>query len=220
MREQRALKITVPTVGRVSAIFERPDAAQAVVVLGHGTGSDMAYPVISGLAAELVAAGLAVLRFHYPYSDQPDYVAQSGMITDPTDVLIATMRAVTTHAAVIAPDLTIYAGGHSMSAEVASLADAEQALEARALIFLGYPVMGQDVTHLSATRAPVLIVQGRRDHLGSEAEINSMARHLGAGATVRWIDGGSHRFEIDGRDQREVLAMVAGHIRDYVVATL
>jgi hypothetical protein len=127
------LKIDVPAIGRVSGILQMPDDAVALYVLGHGTGSDMAYSVISGLATELSARGVATLRFHYPYSDHPDYVAQSGMATDTLDVMMAVMRAVVLRAGTLAPDLPVFAGGHSMSAEVASNAESIAALQARGL---------------------------------------------------------------------------------------
>lgn len=210
------LKIDVPGVGRVSGILQMPDDVVALFVLGHGTGSDMAYSVISGLATELSARGVATLRFHYPYSDHPDYVAQSGMATDTLDVMMAVMRAVVLRAGTLAPDLPVFAGGHSMSAEVASNAESITALQARGLILLGYPMRDAGKSHLPGINVPVLVVQGTEDHLGSVADITRMGDVLGGGGEMQFIKGASHRFEREGASQRTVLGEVADAIREFV----
>lgn len=216
MVEAQTLKIDVPSVGQVSALLQLPKRATALFVLGHGTGSDMQYSVISGLATALTKRGVAVLRFHYPYSDHPDYVPQSGMATDTRAVMITTIRAAVDCASALAPELPLFAGGHSLSADLVTYADRDAALPVRGVILLGYPLRDAGVAHLQGMSAPALFVQGDRDHLGSVVAIERAGAVFGARGAVRIIEGADHRFERDGVAQSIVLEEVAGCIFDYV----
>jgi predicted alpha/beta-hydrolase family hydrolase len=93
MTAQRELKFKVPLSGQVSGILTCPDNADAIYVLGHGSGSNMRVPFMEGLAESLARLGIATLRFEYPYSDKPDFVPYTDMPMDSEDVLIGTVRA-------------------------------------------------------------------------------------------------------------------------------
>ena len=185
------LKFEVPLSGQVSALLTRPDNADAIFVLGHGSGSNMRVPFMESLAEHLARLGVATLRFEYPYSDKPDFVPYTDMPTDSDDVLIRTVRAALACASKEASGLRVYVGGHSISAQMTSVADAQETLPAEAVISLAFPRKGDAsrTAHLKDTTLPVLFIQGTRDSLGAVAEINDMAATLGHKATVKWLEG-------------------------------
>ena len=78
--------------GAVSAILDRSDGCRALMVLGHGSGSNMHVPFIAGLSGALVQAGVATFRYEFPYSERDDFVPYSDMEMDPPEVLLATVR--------------------------------------------------------------------------------------------------------------------------------
>ncbi len=219
MTAAMTLKFEVPSIGEaVSAILQRPDEPVGLFVLGHGSGSNMYVPLMVGLADALADHGVATLRFEYPYSDKPEFVPNSDMPQDADDVLIATVRAALACAATEAPELPLFVGGHSVSAQMASKADANDPLAAEAIISMGFPRKGDpaNTAHLDSTTLPMLLIQGTKDILGSEAEIADMAGTLGDRATVRWVQGASHGFNVEGRQDGEVIGEVANHINDYI----
>lgn len=103
---------------------------------------------------------------------------------------------------------------------MSTIADTNLALPAKAVVSLAFPSKGDASRwqHLSHMTLPVLFVQGTMDALGKPAEINALARHLGEYATLKWIDGASHGFHVDGRQDHSVYDEIAGHVRDYIVA--
>jgi len=214
----RELAIEVPSIGRVSGILSQPDNSIGLFVLGHGSGSNMRVPFMSGLASALGDQGVATLRFEYPYSDKPDFIPYSDMPTDSDEVLIATVRAALSCAAKEYPGVPLFVGGHSVSALMTSIADAEDSLSAKAIISLSFPRKGDPArsAHIDSVTLPILFIQGTEDSLGTEAEINDIAATLGERANVRWIEGASHGFSVEEREQDDVIQEIAVHIYDYI----
>ena len=57
----------IPTpAGPVSGLWTVPEAASAVLVLGHGAGAGMHHHFMADLAAALAQVGVAVLRYQFP----------------------------------------------------------------------------------------------------------------------------------------------------------
>ena len=102
-----------------------------------------------------------------------------------------------------------------MSALVATFADADEPLEADGIISLGFPRKGDPSlsNHLTATRAPLLFIQGTNDTLGSRAEIEQMVRLLGNRARVEWIEGATHKFDVEGSELSKTADLIAKRIR-------
>ncbi len=158
----------------VSAILDRPDECRSLLVLGHGSGSNMRVPFISGLSAALVAAGVATFRYQYPYSESSDFVPYSDMPTDEPEVLLATVRSAVATAASEAPDLALFAGGHSLGGLMTSMTDAASPLkDLTGLVILGFPLKGDfdKAAHLTDAMHPMLFVQGTNDDLGDVDQI-------------------------------------------------
>ncbi len=139
---------------------------------------------------------------------------------DRPPVLVATVRAACAAARAVAPELWLCAGGKSMGGRMTSTAMAEKPeLGVRALVFLGFPLhpAKQPATtraeHLGAVTVPMLFVQGTRDALAEPRLLRPIVAKLGA--TLHEIEGADHGFALPkkaGRDQRAVLAEVAGVI--------
>ena len=121
--------------GAVSGLLLKPEAAQALLVLAHGAGAGMRHRFLEQAAVKLAAAGVATLRYQFPYMEKrvkrPDSEA----------VLVDTVLAALLVARKVAGDLPIFVGGKSMGGRMSSLAAARQPLEdVRGLIFFGFPL--------------------------------------------------------------------------------
>jgi predicted alpha/beta-hydrolase family hydrolase len=220
LTELRALSFVIPSGGKVSAILQQPTNAVGLLVLGHGSGSNMHVPLMEGLCEALSELRVATLRFEYPYSDKPDFVPFTDMPMDPDDVLISTIQTALDLAIAETSEIPIFVGGHSVSGFMATVADAKGGLPANGIVSLAFPRKGDRARseHLDETTLPLLIVQGTQDPLGTAAEISEMANYLGERATVQWIDDASHGFRVNGRVFSDVINEIAVHIRDYVAA--
>src|SRR5690348_3139718 len=110
------LKISLPAVGEVSALWLRPADARWLLVLAHGAGAGMNHPFLGKLAHELNEVAIATFRYQFPYMEQ------RRRVPDPPAVLTSTVRAAARAARQTAPDLPILAGGKSMGGRMTSQA--------------------------------------------------------------------------------------------------
>jgi len=211
-----------PQVGSVSAMLDCPVGAHSLFVLGHGSGSTMRVPFMAGLSDALTSAGVATFRFEFPYSDRGDFVPYTDMPTDADDVLVATIRAAVEAAATAVPDLPLFAGGHSVSGRLTSVADSETPIpHVRGLIMLGFPLKGsmENAAHLSAGTKRLLFVQGTSDALGDAGQMKQVADSIGARATLRTVESASHGFSVPGRQDGDVYAELSGLISGWMTQT-
>ena len=172
----------------------------------------MRVPFLEGLSAALVDAGVATFRYHYPYSESSDFVPFSDMATDTPEVLVATVRAAVAAAAAAAPDLRLFAGGHSVSGLMASVADAASPLDdVVGLVILGFPLKGdlRQAAHLKDVPHPMLLVQGTDDDLGGVDEITEMVAGINADISLHFVESASHGFNVPDRPDQDVYAEMA-----------
>ena len=94
----------------------------ALLVLGHGSGTNLRHRFMQELSDALNDAGIATFRFNYPYSEKG-----GGM--DGEKVRLATVRAAVVAAKKQARGLSVFAGGHSMSGRMFSMAQAEEVMD-------------------------------------------------------------------------------------------
>ena len=209
------LLFNTPSGSNLPAILRRPADADTLFVLGHGSGSTIHVPLMAALSDALAYRRIASLRFEYRYSSDPNFVPYSDMPVDSEKVLIETVRAALKYGMKNFPELKALVGGHSISGMVATFADADIPTQAAGLISIGFPRKGDPARsqHLPNTSAPILFVQGTNDTLGSPREIEEMTRPLGDRATMKWIDGASHGFGVEGRDLSEVASEIAEAVR-------
>jgi predicted alpha/beta-hydrolase family hydrolase len=187
----------VPETGEVSAILLRPPKARALLVLAHGAGAGMRHSFLEALARELAEAGLATLRYQFPYTEQ------RRRAPDSPKVLTATVRAAVQAALDRGPDLPIFAGGKSMGGRMTSLAASQQPLAAvRGLVFIGFPLHPpnrpgtQRAEHLPRVGRPMLFLQGTRDTLAKLELIRPICARLGPVATLHIIETADHSFHV------------------------
>lgn len=196
--------LTVPVAlaaGRVevAAVIGAPADPWAVVALAHGAGAGHGHPFLAGVAAALQAAGVAVLRFDFPY------VTAGRRMPGPAAHAIATWAAVVERLRDEAPGAPLVAAGKSYGGRMASMAAAEGAIDPSGLVYLGYPLHPPGRPdrprdeHLPSIAQPQLFVQGTNDPFSDPHEQLEAAVASCRDAALIWIDGGGHSFEVKGR---------------------
>src|SRR5260370_12566101 len=100
------LRFAVEDGSEVSALLLLPAEPRLMRVWAHGAGAGMTHPFLESLAAELAAAGVATLRYQFPYMEQ------RRRVPDPPAVLTATVRAAVHAAPGFAPRLPLIARGN------------------------------------------------------------------------------------------------------------
>ena len=207
------------SVGKVPALLERPENARWLLVLAHGAGAGMHHSFMEALATELANAGIATLRYNFPY------IQRRGR-PDPPAVLTATVRAAIAAAAHAAPDLPLLAGGKSLGGRMTShvLADRKHFDSVPAiahvvgLVFFGFPLHApgrpdtKRAAHLNEIRVPMLFLQGTRDSLADLSLLRPLCAQLGSLATLHIIDTADHSFHVlksSGKTDAAVLQELA-----------
>lgn len=180
----------------LTVIREGKVSARPMIVLAHGAGAPLTSPFMAHVASGLIARGLSVVRFHFPYMEAS---VQAGKKRgpDPQRRLIETWRVVVSWASRTRRRGPIVIGGKSMGGRMASMLLASDPPEAVVgAIYLGYPLHAPGRTdrlrgdHLASVRVPQLFVQGSRDKL---CEPKLLRRVL---KKVEWAE----HLEIEGAD--------------------
>ena len=197
MASRKQLKFAVPNGGEVSAVLSAPKSAQWLLVLAHGAGAGMTHPFLENLSNELDAAGIATLRYQFPYMEH-----RRGAPDKPA-VLTATVAAAVLAAKKAAPGLPLLAGGKSMGGRMTSQAAAQQLLEeVRGLVFFGFPLHPpgapgvKRADHLSNVGEPMLFLQGTRDTFADLKLLRPVCTNLGSRATLHIINSADHSFHV------------------------
>ncbi|HSB13625.1 MAG TPA: alpha/beta family hydrolase [Bryobacteraceae bacterium] len=192
------------SAGEVSALLERPHQARWLLVLAHGAGAGMRHAFMENLASELANAGIATLRYQFPYMQH-----RRGR-PDPPAVLTATVRSAIGAAVETTPDLPLLAGGKSLGGRMTSHVFSELpragATDAVArvigLVFFGFPLHqpGRPDTkradHLSRVTVPMLFLQGTRDALADLSLVRPLCEGLAPRATLHIVDDADHSFHV------------------------
>ena len=194
--ETKELKFTATVEkGEVSALLADPGDAKALLVLGHGSGTNMRHSFMQELSDALNGAGIATFRFNYPYSEK----GGGGM--DGEKVRLATVRAAAETAAKHGDELPLFAGGHSMSGRMFSMACANAPIEGlRGIVFVAFPLhAGKPNTdraqHLKDVDVPMLFLSGQRDKMADIALLETVVEAL-ENATLHVVDTADHGFKV------------------------
>ena len=228
MATQRALQteplsfVATAAKGKVSGLLWRPDDARWLLVFGHGAGAGMRHRFMHEVSACLAAAGIATLRYQFPYMEAGSRRPDAGPI------LLATVRAAVDAASAAAPELPLLAGGKSMGGRMTSLAAAEAALPGvHGLVFFGFPLhpAGRPSTeraaHLERVHLPMLFLQGERDRLAQLDLLRPICVGLDARATLHVVptaDQGFHVLRSSGQSDADVLGHLAHTVAEWAAA--
>ena len=180
--------------GEVSALIARPSGAEALLVLGHGAGTNMRHPFIQDLSDALNEVGVATFRFNYPYSEKG-----GGM--DGEKVRLATVDAAIATAMKEAGRLPVFAGGHSMSGRMVSMACAREPIEGlKGVVFFAFPLHSgrpntERATHLHDVTVPMLFLSGQRDKMADLQLLEPVVENLDR-ATLHVVDTADHGFKV------------------------
>lgn len=217
MTPTKELSFAVPGAGEVSALLDRPRDAEFLLVLAHGAGAGMKHPFLEALSRELGAAGMATLRYQFPYMENRRRVPDSPAI------LTATVRTAVAKAAELCPKLLLLAGGKSMGGRMTSTAASEEPLAgAHGIVFFGFPLHPPNrpgtkrADHLRRVMAPMLFLQGTRDTLADLKLLRPICEELGSRATLHVIETADHSFHVlksSGKNDADVLRELAHGVR-------
>ena len=180
--------------------FEGPTrGADRAVLLAHGAGADMRAVALTAFSDALAAAGVAVMRFNFPYRSAgrraPDRPATLAAATREAAAELARRTK-------LAPERLVL-GGRSMGGRYASLAvgDAVDPLPALGLLLLAYPLHPPGkpenlrVEHFPRLTVPVLFVSGTRDSLGGADALREHAKQIPGPVSFHWIETADHGFK-------------------------
>jgi len=162
------------------------------LVLAHGAGAGRDHPWMRRMAEGLIARGVNVITFNFPYKEA------GRRLPDPGAVLEQTFAEAWRAAAVSARG-PMFAGGKSMGGRIASQAAAKGLFDPppTGLVCFGYPLhppgrpSQRRDRHLPLVTAPILFLHGTRDPFGTPDEMRELAGTLES-ATLEIIDGGDH----------------------------
>lgn len=202
----------------VSAAFETPEQPWAAAALAHGAGAGMDHAFLVGFAAALREAGIATLRFNFPY------IEAGRRMPGPATHAILAWRGIFAALAEHAPGVPHIAAGKSYGGRMASMATAESAIAPAALVYLGYPLHPPGTpeklrtAHLPHVRPPQLFVEGTNDPFIQPLAQLEEAVAACQDAEITWITGGGHSFEIKGakRPAAEIAAALAPRVADWL----
>ena len=203
------VRIPVGEGREVDGLLGLASDARALLVLAHGAGAPMRHAFLEAFATRAGAAGLATLRYNFPY------VQRGAKAPDPPALLMRTVRAAVAAAAELAPDLPLLAGGKSMGGRMTSQAMAEGPVPGvRGVFFLGFPLhaagrpSADRGAHLARVSVPMLFLQGTRDPLADLSLLQPIVEALGERATLHVVEDADHGFHVrkrSGRSDGEVL---------------
>ncbi len=218
-----SVSIRIDAATSVSALWDRPRGAKAALALAHGAGAGMMHRHMAATAEGLVARGVAVLRFNFPYMERGSKRPDSPAIAQ------ATIRAAISQAGKLGGDLPLFAGGRSFGGRMTSQAQAEQPLpDVRGLVFFAWPLHpagkpGTDrAEHLSRVKLPMLFLQGTADTLAETDLLKPAVASLGKRARLHLVEYADHSFHVPartGRKDTDVLDEILDVACDWMLKT-
>ncbi|MFI5131386.1 MAG: alpha/beta family hydrolase [Chitinophagales bacterium] len=199
-----SLKIS-PTIGSVSAECIIPAKSKCIITIAHGAGAGMNHSFMVTLAQSLSEAGVATMRFNFPFMEN-----KKGRPDTPA-VAHQTIEAAITKAKKLFPDLPLFAAGKSFGGRMTSqYLSAHHDDGIKGIIFFGFPLHPpgkpsvERAEHLKTVRIPMLFLQGTRDELATWNLIESVCSSIKLAELVK-IEGANHAFKAGKKDIIQLL---------------
>ena len=196
--------IATPEKGEVSSILIRPDDAEWLLVLGHGSGTNMRSSTLQTIAERLADIGIATFRYQFPYMER------GGGGRESEAVALQTVKSAAAAAYEAANDLSILVGGHSYSGRMSSMSAAKEPIEhVKGLVFFAFPLhpSGKEgierAEHLADVTIPMLFLSGTRDKLAVLDLLEPVCEKLSDKATLHLLDTADHGFKVLKRRNTE-----------------
>ncbi|UTF61383.1 alpha/beta family hydrolase [Gilvimarinus sp. DA14] len=176
-------------MAELDLLLERAAPAAPVLALAHGAGAPMDSEFMNQFSSALLAAGVSVCRFEFPYMQER---RRSGKKRPPDrqPVLLDAWHTVLDKLA----NERVFIGGKSMGGRMAATLNNER--QQAGVICLGYPFhppAKPDKLRLEPLQkpgSPVLIIQGSRDKLGCRDEVAGYS--LAPNVSIHWLEDGDH----------------------------
>src|SRR4029079_11439670 len=193
------------SIGYVSAECIVPENAKCIMTLAHGAGAGMNHAFMITLAKSLSEAGIATMRFNFPFTEN-----KKGR-PDPPAVAHKTIEASIVKAKELFPKLPLFVAGKSFGGRMTSqYLSSHHDTSVKGIIFYGFPLhpAGKPSTeradHLKDVKIPMLFLQGTRDTLATWALIESVCESLRK-ATLIKFEGADHSFKAGKNDVMSLL---------------
>lgn len=189
-----------PAIGKVSALCSVPEKANCILTLAHGAGAGMDHVFMEKLAAGLAEAGIATLRFNFPFAEQKKKRPDSPAVAHQT------IEAAINKALTLYPSLPLFAAGKSFGGRMSSqYLSANPRTDVKGLIFYGFPLHQPGkpsidrAEHLKDVKVPMLFLQGTKDTLAAIDLIDTVCKSL-KNATLVKFEGADHSFKAGKKD--------------------
>ncbi len=178
---------------------------KGIFLLAHGPSKGMASPFMETIAKGVVAAGVRVVRFHFPYMEDTLQTGKEKPVNQ-RRILKKCFSEVITHCIEKerCSSKYIIIGGKSMGARIASIVADEH--KVAGVICLGYPFHPLEkpekfrIKHLRNIQTPTLICQGERDQFGTREEVQQQI--LSKSVKFHWLEKCDHNFRPSRRSNR------------------
>lgn len=214
----RSLSLNVsPAIGKVSAICMAPEKATCILTLAHGAGAGMDHAFMETLAAGLSAAGIATLRFNFPFAEH-----KKGRPDSPA-VAHQTIAAAINKALELYPALPLFVSGKSFGGRMSSqYLSADQRKDVKGIIFYGFPLHPagkpsvERAEHLKDVKVPMLFLQGTKDTLATWDLMEPVCKSLKKASLVK-LEGADHSFKAGKKD---IMSLLIEATKEWVVKVI
>lgn len=189
----------------VKALMPDRGPVRSGVIIAHGSGNNMDYPLIARVAEHLADRGRLVVRFNFLYREA------GRDVPDSPDVLKACLTEVYEDALdrwELDPARLII-GGKSLGARTSAMVVAEDGLETAGLLYLGFPLhlSGRPDQHradllVGVGDRPQMFFAGTRDPLCRLDRLKAVLPGLKGPHRLHVVEGGDHSFRLPADNPR------------------
>jgi len=180
--------------GLLDGVIRMPEKARAQCVLTHGAGAGIHHENMIGIAGALAAAGVASLRFNFPFM-------QAGRRRVDANAVAIQSIAYAVETVQAQSALPVLLVGHSFGGRMCSHAVAEAQAACCGLILCSFPLHpskrpdNKRAEHLTRVRQPTLFLSGTRDDLALPSWLVPVVEGMPQ-ARLHWLDTANHSYRV------------------------